>query len=212
MADDLTPSQFMGLDKRYLSGLALAHAGATSHTVILARSLGIPCVTGVVGCGAARDTRSDGRAGCVARHPHSGTRRRQVLQFYRAEIATRSRIAQRLRALCAPSGTGGRRAAGWRLQRMPRLWQKRRRRSATAPKGSGCSGPRCSSWTAPLRRMKRNSMQCMRRRCAPQGTVRSSSARWISAATRAWNISGCRKKRTRSSGSVPCASIPRSGR
>ena len=47
MADNLTPSQFMGLDKRHLNGLALAHAGATSHTVILARSLGIPCVTGI---------------------------------------------------------------------------------------------------------------------------------------------------------------------
>lgn len=46
-ANDLTPSQFLGLDRRYLKGLILTQAGSTSHTVILARAFNIPAVSGV---------------------------------------------------------------------------------------------------------------------------------------------------------------------
>ncbi len=49
IAETLTPSQFLRLDRRFLKGLVLAHAGTTSHTVILARSFGIPTLTGVSG-------------------------------------------------------------------------------------------------------------------------------------------------------------------
>lgn len=47
VADSLTPSQFLALDYRLLKGLVLAEAGTTSHTVILARSFGIPTLVGV---------------------------------------------------------------------------------------------------------------------------------------------------------------------
>lgn len=47
VAEALTPGQFLGLDRNFLKGLALASAGTTSHTVILARSFGIPTLTGV---------------------------------------------------------------------------------------------------------------------------------------------------------------------
>jgi multiphosphoryl transfer protein len=47
VAETLTPGQFLALDRNYLKGLALAHAGITSHTVILARSFGIPTLTGM---------------------------------------------------------------------------------------------------------------------------------------------------------------------
>lgn len=47
IANDLTPSQFLGLDKNYLQGLVLTHAGSTSHTVILARAFGIPTLSGI---------------------------------------------------------------------------------------------------------------------------------------------------------------------
>jgi fructose-specific PTS system IIA-like component len=47
VADNLTPSQFISMDKTLLSGLVLMHGGNTSHTVILARSFGIPTVTGI---------------------------------------------------------------------------------------------------------------------------------------------------------------------
>ncbi|SKA58151.1 phosphoenolpyruvate--protein phosphotransferase [Enterovibrio nigricans] len=47
IANDLTPSQFLGLDRSHLQGLILTQAGSTSHTVILARAFNIPAVSGV---------------------------------------------------------------------------------------------------------------------------------------------------------------------
>ena len=47
VADTLTPGQFLALDRQWLRGLVLAQAGATSHTVILARSFCIPTLAGV---------------------------------------------------------------------------------------------------------------------------------------------------------------------
>ncbi|ALR74840.1 phosphoenolpyruvate--protein phosphotransferase [[Enterobacter] lignolyticus] len=47
MADELTPSQFLELDKTQLKGLLLKNGGTTSHTVILARSFNIPTLVGV---------------------------------------------------------------------------------------------------------------------------------------------------------------------
>ena len=44
IADDLTPSDTMQLDTRYVLALCTASGGPTSHTVILARALGIPAV------------------------------------------------------------------------------------------------------------------------------------------------------------------------
>jgi fructose-specific PTS system IIA-like component len=47
VADSLTPCEFLALDCRLLKGLVLAEAGTTSHTIILARSFGIPTLVGV---------------------------------------------------------------------------------------------------------------------------------------------------------------------
>jgi fructose-specific PTS system IIA-like component len=47
VADLLLPGQFLALERRLLRGLVLGHAGTTSHTVILARSFGIPTLAGV---------------------------------------------------------------------------------------------------------------------------------------------------------------------
>ncbi len=49
LADNLTPSQFLALDKRYLEGLVLQSGGKASHTVLLARARGIPVVVGAEG-------------------------------------------------------------------------------------------------------------------------------------------------------------------
>lgn len=49
VADSLTPGQFLALDRRHLRGVVLQHAGATSHTVILARAAGLPTLTAVKG-------------------------------------------------------------------------------------------------------------------------------------------------------------------
>ena len=44
VAEQLTPAQFLALDRDHLKGLVLHQAAQTSHTVILARSAGIPTV------------------------------------------------------------------------------------------------------------------------------------------------------------------------
>ncbi|MEW6363791.1 MAG: phosphoenolpyruvate--protein phosphotransferase [Acidobacteriota bacterium] len=49
LAESLTPSQLLALDRRYLKGLVLFQPGTTSHVHILARSFGIPTLTRAVG-------------------------------------------------------------------------------------------------------------------------------------------------------------------
>lgn len=47
LADDLCPSETVGLDHRSLLGLASRHGSSNSHTAILARAIGIPSLTGI---------------------------------------------------------------------------------------------------------------------------------------------------------------------
>lgn len=47
VAEDLSPVDTLTLDRKYLAGIATRRGGKTSHTVILAKNLGIPAVTGV---------------------------------------------------------------------------------------------------------------------------------------------------------------------
>ncbi|MFC4767973.1 phosphoenolpyruvate--protein phosphotransferase [Effusibacillus consociatus] len=47
VADDLTPSDTVQLDKQFILGFVTRKGGKTSHTAILARSLGIPAIVGV---------------------------------------------------------------------------------------------------------------------------------------------------------------------
>lgn len=47
VADDLTPSDTLSLDRERVAGLCTAAGGPTSHVAILARSMGIPAVCGV---------------------------------------------------------------------------------------------------------------------------------------------------------------------
>lgn len=47
IAEDLTPSDTVGFDKEKVLGLCTVHGGPTSHTAILARSLGIPAAVSV---------------------------------------------------------------------------------------------------------------------------------------------------------------------
>ncbi|HKT22959.1 MAG TPA: phosphoenolpyruvate--protein phosphotransferase, partial [Terriglobales bacterium] len=47
VAETLAPQQLLSFESRWLQGIVLEYAGTTSHTVILARSLGIPTVVGV---------------------------------------------------------------------------------------------------------------------------------------------------------------------
>ena len=55
--ETLAPQQLLGLDRRWLQALVLEYSGATSHAVILARSLGIPTLVGVKNARAHADWR-----------------------------------------------------------------------------------------------------------------------------------------------------------
>ncbi len=49
IAEDLAPSDTAGLDPEIIVSLVTERGGSTSHTAIIARQLGIPCVVGVAG-------------------------------------------------------------------------------------------------------------------------------------------------------------------
>lgn len=68
LADDLAPADTAGLDPDLVVGLATSLGGPTSHTAIIARQLGIPCVVAVDGLddvAAGTDILLDGSAGRV---------------------------------------------------------------------------------------------------------------------------------------------------
>lgn len=46
-AADISPSQAAGMNKAWVKGIALEHGGMSSHSIIIARSMGIPCVVGI---------------------------------------------------------------------------------------------------------------------------------------------------------------------
>lgn len=71
-ADDLAPADTAGLDPRLVVGLATSLGGPTSHTAIIARQLGIPCVVAVSGLDdvpAGTDVLIDGSRGTIAVSP-----------------------------------------------------------------------------------------------------------------------------------------------
>ncbi|MCE5200255.1 MAG: phosphoenolpyruvate--protein phosphotransferase [Armatimonadota bacterium] len=82
VASSLAPRQLLSLDRKLLCGLILKQAGATSHAVILARSFGIPTVTGIAdACTKAGEVVVDAERGMVL-FPVSD----EVRRFYEREI------------------------------------------------------------------------------------------------------------------------------
>jgi phosphoenolpyruvate-protein phosphotransferase (PTS system enzyme I) len=71
-AEDLAPADTAGLDPQLVVGLATTLGGPTSHTAIIARQLGIPCVVAVSGLGAVAAGAMvllDGTAGTLTADP-----------------------------------------------------------------------------------------------------------------------------------------------
>jgi fructose-specific PTS system IIA-like component len=95
VAESLTPRQFLALDKRQLQALVLEHTGGTSHAVILARSFGIPTLTGVADVrthlAAGAQAIVDANLGLVIPELSAAVRR-----FYERERATLRRREERL--------------------------------------------------------------------------------------------------------------------
>jgi len=95
IADNLTPQQLLALDRRWIAALVLESAGTTSHTVILARSLGIPTLVGAKNVGElapGQDVLVDANRGFLV-----AARTDAVRKFYERE----SRTLQRRRTALA---------------------------------------------------------------------------------------------------------------
>lgn len=68
VAEDLTPADTAALNLKFALALVCSHGGATSHTAIVARGLGIPAIVGCAGAMEMQDGTTvlvDGRAGEV---------------------------------------------------------------------------------------------------------------------------------------------------
>lgn len=68
VAEDLTPADTAALNLKFALALVCSHGGATSHTAIVARGLGIPAIVGCAGAMEIQDGTTvlvDGRAGEV---------------------------------------------------------------------------------------------------------------------------------------------------
>lgn len=75
VATDLAPADTAGLDPTLVLGLVTERGGPTSHTAIIARQLGIPCVvgaTGVVAAVAGHTLLLDGATGTIEIDPDPG--------------------------------------------------------------------------------------------------------------------------------------------
>jgi phosphocarrier protein FPr len=97
IAADLTPADTAGLDPAVVVGIATALGGPTSHSAILARSLGIPAVVGlgrgVLEIAEGATVIVDGEAGTVRPDPdpaHVAEAERRAASFRASEAAARA--------------------------------------------------------------------------------------------------------------------------
>ncbi|WKG03660.1 phosphoenolpyruvate--protein phosphotransferase [Mycolicibacterium sp. HK-90] len=91
-AEDLAPADTAGLDPQLVVGLVTTLGGPTSHTAIIARQLGIPCVVAVTGLDAvAAGTMVllDGTAGAVTADPDASQAAEAVAAAQRDALAAR---------------------------------------------------------------------------------------------------------------------------
>ncbi|HMM33614.1 MAG TPA: phosphoenolpyruvate--protein phosphotransferase, partial [Thermoanaerobaculia bacterium] len=110
VAARLGPGQLLALPRSRVRGLVLAEGGTLSHTVVLARAFGVPCVTGVDGIERALATGDevvvDGERGLVVVAPKG-----PVLRFYEAQselLSTAARRLERFRTARAVTADGRR--------------------------------------------------------------------------------------------------------
>ncbi|AMO54647.1 hypothetical protein GZ77_24425 [Endozoicomonas montiporae] len=94
LADNLTPSQLLALDHRYLNGLVLESGGKASHTVLIAQARGIPVVVGAEGARELMNTSAevilDAGLGVLIGDPS-----REVARYYQQERRKQQRMNER---------------------------------------------------------------------------------------------------------------------
>lgn len=110
VAARLGPAQLLALPRNRVRGLVLSEGGTLSHTVVLARAFGVPCVTGVEGIERALATGDelvvDGERGLVVVAP-----RGPIERFYeeqREVLAAAAKSLERFRTARGASADGRR--------------------------------------------------------------------------------------------------------
>src|SRR4029078_10073633 len=68
VAPEILPSQALTFDRKYIAGILTEKGGATGHAAILARSLGIPAVSGLTNL--LREVRTGDRVALDGREGH----------------------------------------------------------------------------------------------------------------------------------------------
>ena len=103
IADELTPAETLGLDRSLIGAFAVRQGTANSHTAILARSMGIPAVSGAVieADYEGRTAIVDGYSGKLIIDPDSGT-----ISAYRSMLDADEAAARLLGRLKDSSITG----------------------------------------------------------------------------------------------------------
>ena len=150
VAEDLAPADTAGLDPAVVVALVTERGGPTSHTAIIARQLGIPCVVGTAGALARR-----GRHAAAGRR-HGGHGRDPAR---RGAGRPRVEADREARAALATWTGPGRTADGTPVKLLANVadGDSARRRPRTPPsRGSACSGPSCASSTARRSRRSRS--------------------------------------------------------
>jgi multiphosphoryl transfer protein len=106
VAENLAPRQLLSLDRTLLKGLVLAHAGTTSHVIILARSFNIPTLSGVkdaeLNLSPGQRVVVDAQAGILVPTINDPVRRyyRRETQKYSARLAKLSRFLDKPAVTC----------------------------------------------------------------------------------------------------------------
>ncbi len=110
VAARLGPGQLLALPRERVKGLVLAEGGTLSHTVVLARAFGVPCVTGVDGVDRVFATGDeivvDGERGLVVAAPNEAVHR-----FYEGQgevLAAAERRLERFRSAKGMAADGRR--------------------------------------------------------------------------------------------------------
>jgi phosphohistidine swiveling domain-containing protein len=194
VADDLAPADTVGLDPATVLALVTERGSPTSHTAILARSLGLPAVVGLPGAAGLADgtvVRVDGSAGTVevGADPTAVGGAAGELPDYAGPGRTADGHAVQLllnigSAADLATGGGGPAAA--------------LRDAGIAPRrASGCSGPSSCSSTGTTCRLRTSSRPRTRRRSGRPAGGRSCCGRWTRAPTSRCRSSACGRSPTR---------------
>lgn len=181
MADELTPSQFLELDKNHLKGLLLKSGGTTSHTVILARSFNIPTLVGVdidaLTPWQHQTIYIDGNAGAIVVEPGEA-----VARYYQQEARVQDALREQQRVWLTNKPVPLT-VSALKLPLTSLTPWKRRPHSAMVRKALVCSALKCSIWIAPVHRAKASCTTFFVRRWSLPTDAALLCALWTLAAT-----------------------------